>query len=398
MGLFDKLRDPVILKEDSEATVQLEQLTAYLAAAPAEIKPQIEQDIKLVQLGINGEENLLFELKNSHMPMYIMHDLFFERDGLTTQIDYLVVTRKTIIVIECKNLYGEIDIDNQGNFTRKVQLGNRYVKKGIYSPVTQNQRHLDMIHEIRRESKPMLMRNSFDKYFDDIYKSIIVLANPSSVLNMRYAPADIKSRVIKADRLNSYIKELNEKTTAAKMSDKEMKELADFFLEKSIKNTKDYTEKYKNAVITAAQAAPNSAFAQQTMPYNRPAAAPAASNAAFAQQTVQYNNQAAAPVVPNAAFVQQTAPYNNQAAAPSPEAPSSGLEALPVYQALKSYRYNKSREENIKSYFIYNNAQLEEIIRSSPANMYQLKQIPGFGDKKCEKYGEDILRILSEYR
>jgi len=30
--------------------------------------------------------------------------------------------------------------------------------------------------------------------------------------------------------------------------------------------------------------------------------------------------------------------------------------------------------------------------------MYQLKQIPGFGDKKCEKYGEDILRILSEYR
>ena len=97
------MREPVILKEDSEAAVQLEQLTACLSTAPAEIRPQIEQDIRLVQLGIKGEENLMFELKNSHEPMFVMHDLFFERDGLTTQIDYMVVTRKLVIVIECKS-------------------------------------------------------------------------------------------------------------------------------------------------------------------------------------------------------------------------------------------------------------------------------------------------------
>ncbi|MCR4889041.1 MAG: NERD domain-containing protein, partial [Ruminococcus sp.] len=93
MGLFDKLREPVILKEDSSAKVQLEQLNSIMQTVPTEIKSQIEQDIRLLQYGIYGEDALMFELKNSHMPMYIMHDLFFEMNGLKSQIDFLVITR-----------------------------------------------------------------------------------------------------------------------------------------------------------------------------------------------------------------------------------------------------------------------------------------------------------------
>ncbi|WP_418328749.1 nuclease-related domain-containing protein, partial [Ruminococcus sp.] len=88
MGLFDKLREPVVLKEDSSAKKQLEQLDFYSKLAPESVKEQIEQDKKLVYYGIKGEEALMFELKNSHMPMYILHDIFFEENGLTTQIDY----------------------------------------------------------------------------------------------------------------------------------------------------------------------------------------------------------------------------------------------------------------------------------------------------------------------
>lgn len=102
MGLFDKLREPVVLKEDSSAKKQLEQLDFYSKLAPESVKEQIEQDKKLVYYGIKGEEALMFELKNSHMPMYILHDIFFEENGLTTQIDYIVITRKVILIIECK--------------------------------------------------------------------------------------------------------------------------------------------------------------------------------------------------------------------------------------------------------------------------------------------------------
>lgn len=63
MGLFDKLREPVVLKEDSSAKKQLEQLDFYSKLAPESVKEQIEQDKKLVYYGIKGEEALMFELK-----------------------------------------------------------------------------------------------------------------------------------------------------------------------------------------------------------------------------------------------------------------------------------------------------------------------------------------------
>ena len=46
-----------------------------------------------------------------------------------------------------------------------------------------------------------------------------------------------------------------------------------------------------------------------------------------------------------------------------------------------------SRHENIKPYYIYND---------KPKNLNKLKQVSGFGEKKTEKYGVDILNILSK--
>lgn len=133
MALFNSIKEPIVLKEDSNAKSQLEQLEFYSKIAPNSVKSQIEEDKKLLYYGIKGEEALMFELKNSHMPMYILHDLFFEDNGLTTQIDFLVITRKIALVIECKNLYGNIEINNQGDFVRNIQVGNKYKKEGIYS-------------------------------------------------------------------------------------------------------------------------------------------------------------------------------------------------------------------------------------------------------------------------
>lgn len=344
MGIFDKLRDPVVLKEESDAKKQIEQLNNYLSLAQPSVKPQIEQDIKLLQYGLRGEEAVMFELKNSHIPMFILHDVFYEFNGLKTQIDYLVVTRNITIIIECKNLYGNITIDKYGNFTRSVQLGRNYIKKGIYSPVTQNQRHLDMIHEIRRNQKSVLFRSSFDKYFDENYKSIIVLANSDSVLDMRYAPKDIQNKIVKVDGLIKYIKTLQEKSDAYSMSDKEMRELAEFFLEKSVSNEMDYTEKYKDFLATNTSEA----------------------------------------IVSNTNT--------------NPVEITESIENTDIYKALKNYRLNKSKEEGIKAYFIYNNSQLEDIIKASPSSISDLKKINGFGDVKCKKYGNDILRIIEEHR
>ena len=66
MGLFDKLKEPVFLKKTSSAKEQLEELNSFLVDAPSDIKSKIEQDIKMLNAGIYGEDNIIYELKNSH--------------------------------------------------------------------------------------------------------------------------------------------------------------------------------------------------------------------------------------------------------------------------------------------------------------------------------------------
>ena len=64
------------------------------------------------------------------MPMYVMNDIHIEtEDGLSAQIDYIVVTRKVTFLIECKNLIGNIDIDSEGNFNRNYELYGKHIKE-----------------------------------------------------------------------------------------------------------------------------------------------------------------------------------------------------------------------------------------------------------------------------
>ena len=150
MGLiFNKMKEPVFLKETSNAEEQLQQLKNLEPLLNEEGRKVINQDITCLEYGIAGVKNIAFELKNSHMPMYILHDIYLESDDLNAQIDYLVFTRKLCFVIECKNLYGNITIDANGNFVRTMYFGTRKVQEGLYSPITQNVRHLELMKKIR---------------------------------------------------------------------------------------------------------------------------------------------------------------------------------------------------------------------------------------------------------
>ena len=209
MGLFDKLREPVFLKESSNSAVQLEKLKALEPMLNDEGKSLLRQDIRCLEYGITGENNIAFELKNSHMPMYILHDIYLEDGDLNAQIDYLVFTRKICFVIECKNLVGNIEINNAGDFVREMEFSGKKKKEGIYSPITQNKRHLELMKKMKVDSKAnILIKFMAGKYFEHAYKPIVVLANPKTILNAKFAKKDVKDQVIRADQLVSYIKEM----------------------------------------------------------------------------------------------------------------------------------------------------------------------------------------------
>lgn len=340
MGIFDKMNGPVFLKESSDATKQLEQLNRLHQSAAGNVKKQLELDMKLLSYGISGEETIAFELKNSFMPMVVLHDLFLEHEGLAAQIDYLVVTKKKIFVIECKNLFGNIEVNSNGDFIRSISFNGKVKKEGIYSPITQNQRHMDLLRKLRKDNKSnFLSKMLFDTFFEENYQSIVVLANPKTVINTKYAKKDVKEKIIRSDQLIDYMKRANSKSKNEPTSDKKMLEIAESYLGYHKEKSIDYSQKYQS--LTNKQEVENTL---NLMP-----------------------------------------------------APAISIEETEVYKRLKEYRLNKSREENIKPYFIYNNAQMEELIQTMPKTLEEIMQISSFGEVKCAKYGEDILGVLAKY-
>lgn len=255
MGLFDKIREPVFLKDDSEAERQLAALQELREKAAGELSEKLDEEIGRVNAGISGEKAVRFELQNSHIPMFVLHDLYLEQDGLTAQIDYLIVTRKHLFVIECKNLYGNIEINSTGDFIRTARCG-RYIKKeGIYSPITQNRRHLELIKQIREAEKGNLLTKAiFEKYFYDTYRSVVVLANPKTILSARYAKKEVRDQVIRADQLAQYIRRADADPKAETTSEKAMEELARFFLERHRETKTDYTARYREMLAAQCSA------------------------------------------------------------------------------------------------------------------------------------------------
>ena len=250
MGLFDRIKEPVFLKQDSSLKENLADLEKLLATVTDQkIRTQIENDIAAIKAGIFGEDAISFELQNSHIPMFIIHDLYLEHEGLSAQIDFLIVTKKCFFLIECKNLYGDIAINSNGDFIRSFS----HKKEGIYSPITQGKRHLELIKQIRNaEITNALIRAIFERNFYENYRSVVVLANPKTVLNAKYAKKEIKDQVIRGDQLIEYIQKVNSNSSVPSSSDKEMEQQARHFLEMHHICKSNYTEKYLK-VIQAAQ-------------------------------------------------------------------------------------------------------------------------------------------------
>lgn len=345
MGLFTKKVGPVFLKEESDTQVYIAKMQALLAGADESLKSKIEKQINLAKYGEYGENNIAFELKNSGMDMYILHDIYLETENLAAQIDYIVITRKMVYVIECKNLIGNIEIDNTGAFIRSYEWKGRRIKEGIYSPITQNQRHLQVLKAVRKNAKNnFLTKMIFEKSFDEIYKSIVVLANPKTYLNARYAKKEIKEQVIRADRLVSYIQETDKSSANMEMSSDEMLKLAQFYLEQNIPQRSDYARKYEE------MAAEVEAGRQKA--------------ASEAQEMQEESDK------------------------------EGSIDREMLIGKLKAYRLEQSRKENCKAYYIFNDRQMNDLLDKFPRNKEELLKVSGFGNVKVEKYGDQILAIL----
>jgi len=77
--------------------------------------------------------------------------------------------------------------------------------------------------------------------------------------------------------------------------------------------------------------------------------------------------------------------------------PDLPLAALPVFEALRSWRAEIARSHGVPAYVIFQNATLGEIARARPASLEALSHVNGVGIKKLESYGDSILACIAEF-
>ena len=83
--------------------------------------------------------------------------------------------------------------------------------------------------------------------------------------------------------------------------------------------------------------------------------------------------------------------------APAPAARKARAEEPddPTYVALKRWRLQRSKSDEIPAYVVFHNATLAEIAARRPSTIAELASVPGVGPAKLERYGAELLEALA---
>lgn len=340
--LTNKFTDTIFFKEDSELELQIEALKKIKEKYSDNYL--ISQKLLLAELGYKGEKEIEFELKNANIGMYVLRDVNIEYQDLKAQIDYLVITPAKKYFIECKNLVGNITIDNKGNFVREYQYGKRKIKEGLYSPINQAQRHIEIYKKIWKERNTGLLDKTIRlKHFNEFNVPLVVLANSKNVLDDRYAPKDVKKYVIRSDRLVDYLKKDLEAANKDSLWNK--KDMYDFCYSFMINYNKMVNRDYEKEL----------------------------------EEWVQNNSKVSNLVEKN---------EENQT--------DNTSKVLEIRKKLISFRTSRAKEKNIPPYYVFNNDELDKILIMMPKTKQELANARILTEVKLKLHGEEIVRVINE--
>ena len=199
LDIFDKFRDAIILKEDCELERKVKYLEELKNKNPN--NKSITQQLYIAQKGLEGENEIIYQLKKSNIGMFILHDVNLVYEDLKAQIDFVVITLWCCYFIECKNLIGNILVNEKGDFIREYSFKGHKVKKGMESPYRQVQAQRDVYKKIWLKLQGKLKSFLFERNFESFHRVLVVAANGENILNTKYAPKEMKNNIIKADAL-----------------------------------------------------------------------------------------------------------------------------------------------------------------------------------------------------
>ncbi|MCY6483000.1 HRDC domain-containing protein [Clostridium aestuarii] len=426
---IDKAR---FLKDFSMENKQLKDLELLAGKLKdGEKKDKVNRNIYYQKQGLYGEKKVYFELKNTFLPIICLHDIRIEYEDYIAQLDFVVISSRYICVLEAKKLNGNIRIDSNGDFIRRFNNGN---EQGMYSPISQNKRHINVLKYVL----------SKELNIDIPFESLVILANEKSIIDQNKAPEETKNCIVKHDGAISRLEKLQkENKVALTLQDmnnigklliklnklKAYNNLAKFsIVEKDFINPTDIKQFEMNNNENIFKQDGNKLFEKLRVYRNEKAKEegykPISYHCVFPNVVIEqivenmpdsieelyyikglgkvkidkYGQDIINILKGKSKGVKSTYKTNliqkaaSEIAADKFENVQMTREQLT--QELKKFRLEKSKQLKIKPYFIFNNAEMEELLDKIPKNKSQLLKVRGFGEKKVEQYGERILEIL----
>ena len=180
-------------------------------------------------------------------------------------------------------------------------------------------------------------------------ESLIVTANPKTIINKTYAPKYISDKIIRHDQIIDKIQsyESDNKTNWVFIED-DMRKISEILLKYHKEAKIDYNKKYNLPI----------------------------------KGDKKYNTYTSSKYID---IKKEAYSKKNQVKIKSDEE---------LRRLLKTYRLQRSKQDNLQPYMIFNNSTMEELIKIRPKDLYELRNIRGFGETKCEKYGKDLINMI----
>lgn len=347
MGLFNKFDKTILYKKNSELEYQIEALKKVQAKYPH--NSAISKKLMLCELGLKGEKEIEFELKNANIGMYVLHDVNLEFENLKAQIDYIIITPAKVYFVECKNLTGNISVNSKGEFIREWHYKCRTIKEGIYSPLRQAERHIEIFKKIWSNNNKGLLNKIKYNNMDKWYVPLVVMANAKNILNIKYAPKEIKSKIVKSDNLVNLLKKDISNTESNYLWNKEdMKECAFSIMNNyNTEIERDYEQELINWLKESKKI----------------------------KEKKDYG----------AELIQPIKVYNVDIDT-----------VLNIRQKLVEFRKEKSKSMNVPAYYIFTNEELDKILKIMPIDIEELQKAKILSPIKLKVHGNEIVDIIND--